>query len=144
QDGAAVGDRLLDEVVGLVDVRQGLHEVDDVDAVALGEDEATDLRVPATGLVTEVDAALQELAHGDDCHDGVLCSVALGSHGAPGGVRGHRAGPAFSVVPPTPGGAGPGARVPAALRLPRRSGDGKDRWPTSPGGHAKSSGRTGC
>src|SRR5699024_627482 len=126
QDGAAVGDGLLDEVVRLVDVRQGLHEVDDVDAVALREDEATDLRVPATGLVTEVDAALQELAHGDDCHDGVLCSPALGSHGAPVGVRGHRAGPAFSVVPPPPGGAGPGARVvdrPGALHA--RCGDGR-------------------
>src|SRR5690625_7734798 len=58
--------------MGHVDVRQGLHQVDDVDAVALGEDEAADLGVPASGLVHEMDAALQELAHGDDCHDGVL------------------------------------------------------------------------
>src|SRR5699024_11716852 len=81
--------------------------------------EATDLGVPPTGLVSEVDAALQELAHGDDCHDGVLCSPALGSHGAPVGVRGHRAGPAFSVVPPAPVGAGPGARVPNATSASR-------------------------
>src|SRR5699024_29464 len=111
QDGAAVGDGLLDEVERLVDVGQRLHQVDDVDAVALGEDEATDLGVAATGLVSDVDAALQERAHGDDCRDGVLCSPALGSHGAPGGVRGHRAGPACSVAPPPPDGAGPGARV---------------------------------
>ena len=68
EDGAAVGDRLLDELVGVVDVRQRLLQVDDVDAVALGHDEALHLRVPATGLVPEVDAALEELAHGDDGH----------------------------------------------------------------------------
>ncbi len=67
-DGAAVGDGLLDELVGAVDVRQRLEQVDDVDAVALGEDEALHLRVPATGLVTEVDAAFQQLPHRDDGH----------------------------------------------------------------------------
>ncbi len=67
-DGAAVGDGLLDELVGAVDVRQRLEQVDDVDAVALGEDEALHLRVPAAGLVPEVDAALQQLPHRDDGH----------------------------------------------------------------------------
>src|SRR5690606_29498711 len=68
EDRAAVGDRLLDEVVRLVDVRQRLLEVDDVDARALGEDEALDLRVPAAGLVPEVNTAVQQLANGDDGH----------------------------------------------------------------------------
>ena len=68
QDRAAVGDGLLDELVGPVDVGQRLLQVDDVDAVALGEDEALHLRVPAPGLVPEVDAALQQLLHGDDGH----------------------------------------------------------------------------
>ena len=63
-----MGDGLLDELVGVVDVRQRLLQVDDVDAVALGEDEALHLRVPATGLVPEVDAALEQLLHGDDGH----------------------------------------------------------------------------
>jgi hypothetical protein len=66
QDGAAVGDRLLDEVEGPVDVGQRLLQVDDVDAVALGEDEALHLRVPPAGLVAEVNAALEQLSHGDD------------------------------------------------------------------------------
>src|SRR5208283_3007055 len=66
QDRAAVGDGLLDELVRAVDVVEGLLEVDDVDAVALGEDVALHLRVPAAGLVPEVNAALQELLHGDD------------------------------------------------------------------------------
>ena len=61
-------DGLLDELVGAVDEGQGLLQVDDVDAVALGEDEALHLRVPATGLVPEVDAALEQLLHGDDGH----------------------------------------------------------------------------
>jgi hypothetical protein len=68
QDRAAVGDGLLDELVRLVDVAQRLLQVDDVDAVALGHDEALHLGVPATGLVPEVDAALEQLAHGDDGH----------------------------------------------------------------------------
>src|SRR5262249_34396392 len=66
QDGPAVRDGLLDELVRAVDVVQRLLQVNDVDAVALGEDVALHLRVPAPGLVTEVDAALEELLHGDD------------------------------------------------------------------------------
>src|SRR5439155_247564 len=42
------------------------------DPVALGEDEALHLRVPPPGLVSEVDAALQELAHGHYGHVRVL------------------------------------------------------------------------
>ncbi len=75
-DRAALGDRLLDEGVGAVDVGQRLLQVDDVDAVALGHDEALHLRVPATGLVPEVHAALEQLAHGDDCHG---CSPVCGA-----------------------------------------------------------------
>src|SRR3954454_18940178 len=67
-DRATVGHGLLDELVGLVDVTQRLLDVDDVDAVALGEDEALHLRVPAAGLVPEVDAAVEQLLHADDCH----------------------------------------------------------------------------
>ena len=84
---AAVGDGLLDELVGLVDVGQRLLQVDDVDAVALGEDEPLHLRVPATGLVPEVDAAVEQLLHGDDSHG--RCSLS---------VRARPAGPRSSVV----------------------------------------------
>ena len=68
QDAAAVGDGLLDELVGVVQVTESLVQIDDVDAVAVGEDEPLHLRVPPAGLVSEVDARLQQLAHGDDCH----------------------------------------------------------------------------
>src|SRR5690606_27456448 len=68
QDRSAAGDGALDEVVGRVDVGQRLLQIDDVDAVALRHDEALHLGVPATGLVPEVHAALEELAHGDDGH----------------------------------------------------------------------------
>ena len=91
QDRAAVGDRLLDELVGVVDVPERLLQVDDVDAVALGEDEALHLRVPATGLVPEVDAAVEQLLHADDCHGASpVCArpvaALLGSSRAPGGA----------------------------------------------------------
>ena len=75
QDGPAVRDGLLDELVRAVDVVQRLLQVDNVDAVALGEDVTLHLRVPAPGLVAEVDAALQELLHADDLsHGGTVLS----------------------------------------------------------------------
>ncbi len=74
EDGAAVGDRLADEFVGLVDVGQRLLEIDDVAARTLGEDEALHLRVPPAGLVSEVDAAVEQLAHGYDGHLPYSCS----------------------------------------------------------------------
>ena len=46
-----------------------LLQVDDVDAAALGEDEALHLRVPAARLVAEVDAGLQQFLHGNDGHE---------------------------------------------------------------------------
>ena len=78
QDVATVGDGFLHEVEGNVDVCDGLRQVDYVDAVTFGEDEALHLGVPATGLVPEVDAAFQKLTHGHNCHGcsfrGVRCT----------------------------------------------------------------------
>src|SRR5579884_1213101 len=68
QDRASVGHQVTDEGVGDLDPPQGLVEVDDVDAVALAEDEPLHLRVPAPGLVAEVDPGLQQLLHGHDSH----------------------------------------------------------------------------
>ena len=70
QHDAAVGDQVADERVGGLDPRQRLLQIDDVDAVALAVDESLHLRVPAAGLVSEVDTGLEQLAHGDDCHRG--------------------------------------------------------------------------
>ena len=39
-------------------------QVNDVNAVAFGEDEAAHLRVPTAGLVAEVHTRVQKLAHG--------------------------------------------------------------------------------
>ena len=58
QDVATASHSLLNEVVGTVDFLNALTQVDDVDTVALGEDKALHLGVPATGLVSEVDTAL--------------------------------------------------------------------------------------
>ena len=56
---SAVRDGLLDEVIRLIDVGQRLLEVDDVNTAALGQDKALDFRVPATGLVSKVNASVQ-------------------------------------------------------------------------------------
>ena len=64
----AAGDGLGDEGEGRVEALDRLRQVDDVDAVALREDERLHLRVPAAGLVSEVDAGLKQLAHRDGGH----------------------------------------------------------------------------
>ena len=65
QDVAAAGDGLGDEVERALEEARRLVEVDDVDAVARAVDERPHLRVPALGLVTEVDARVEELAHAE-------------------------------------------------------------------------------
>ena len=44
-------------------------QVDDVNAGALTVNETLHLRVPATGLMPEMDAGFQQLLHGNNCHD---------------------------------------------------------------------------
>ena len=58
QDLAAVGRQRLDEGIGLARERQALLEVDDVDFVTFAEDVGCHLRVPVTGLMTEMHASL--------------------------------------------------------------------------------------
>ena len=59
----AVGGQVADELLGLAEQLDRLAQVDDVDAVALAEDELLHLRVPALRLVAEVDASLQQFLH---------------------------------------------------------------------------------
>src|SRR5690606_24732785 len=85
QHFAPVGHGVADEVDGLVQPGNGLLQVDNVDAVALGEDEALHLRVPAPCLMPEVDAGLQELLHADRCNQGILPLPCIDlAHAAPG------------------------------------------------------------
>ena len=53
---------------GDVEPLDGLGEVDDVDPVALREDERAHLGVPATRLVAEVDSGLEQLPHRNGRH----------------------------------------------------------------------------
>ena len=69
QDALAVLAELTDEVISLFQLLHGLLQIDDVDAVTLGVDVGSHLGVPATGLMTEVHACLQQGLHGYDvCH----------------------------------------------------------------------------
>src|SRR5690606_14678165 len=68
QDGAALLRDARDEVHRVLAQRDGLLEDDDVDLAARTEDVRGHLRVPVTGLVAEVDAGFQHLAHGDLGH----------------------------------------------------------------------------
>ena len=66
EDDFALTRHLLDGFVGLAQSLDGLTEVDNVDAVTLLKDVRLHLRIPAAGLVAEVDARFEQGAHGDD------------------------------------------------------------------------------
>ena len=68
EDVLALGGQIPHKVVGLLQLAHGFLQVDDVDAVALGEDIGGHLGVPAAGLVSEVDASFQQLLHRYYCH----------------------------------------------------------------------------
>src|SRR5690606_18915674 len=68
QDAAAVGGKAADEVERVLEQRDGLLEVDDVDLGTLAEDVGSHLRVPEAGLVTEMHASFKHLAHGNVRH----------------------------------------------------------------------------
>ncbi|MNY14950.1 hypothetical protein D3C86_1481400 [compost metagenome] len=68
QDLVLASSQLLNEGQGLVEHRQGFFEVDDVNLVARAEDVLAHLRVPVTGLVAEVAAGFQHIAHVDLGH----------------------------------------------------------------------------
>ena len=87
EDGAVPLRKVVDERVRLLEEAERLLEVDDVDAAALGEDEALHLRVPAAGLVAEVNPGLQKLSHAYDRH-GLILSFGCGR--APAGVGWNR------------------------------------------------------
>ena len=56
QHGLAFRGRLGDEAGGVLEHLQGFLKVDDVDAVAFAEDILSHLRIPAPGLVPEMNA----------------------------------------------------------------------------------------
>ena len=82
----AAGDGLAHEVEGGLEPLRGLGEVDDVDPVALREDERAHLGIPAAGLVAEVDSGLEQLPHRDGRH-GRLTSWWLFRRGPSSGSR---------------------------------------------------------
>ena len=62
---AAIGHQLGHCPAGVVDLAQGLLQIDYVDAIALGEDVPLHLRVPTARLVAEVHSCFQQRLH---CH----------------------------------------------------------------------------
>ena len=68
EDELAAGDGVADGLEGDVEAGHGLGEIDDVDPVALGEDERAHLGIPAAGLMAEVDPGLEQLPHRNGRH----------------------------------------------------------------------------
>src|SRR6266540_3867486 len=65
EHGPAVGGLLAHEAHRFVQTSYRLLQVDDVDAVAFGKDERTHARIPAAGLVSEVDTRFEQRLHLD-------------------------------------------------------------------------------
>ena len=59
EDDAAAGDEVADVGVTRLDAEERLAQVDEVDPVALAQDESAHFGVPTTGLVPEVDPRVQ-------------------------------------------------------------------------------------
>ena len=74
EDRAAFDRDVTGKVNRLGYLKNGLTKVDDVDSVALPVDIGAHLGVPTSGLMTEMDAGLQELLHCDFSHNWGLLS----------------------------------------------------------------------
>ena len=61
--------QLLDEIQSIIECRQRVLKVDDVNLVTSTKDVLTHLWVPVTGLVAKVYTSLQHIAHGNVSHD---------------------------------------------------------------------------
>ena len=68
ENGLILSGQVTDEVIGLFYLLDGHLQIDDVDAVALGEDVLLHLGVPATGLMAEMYTGLQQLLHRNHGH----------------------------------------------------------------------------
>ena len=67
QQVLARGGKVGHELRGFLELLERLLQVDDVDPVALAEDELLHLRIPAFRLMTEVDASLEQFLHRNRC-----------------------------------------------------------------------------
>ena len=67
--GFAVGRQIAHEHIRFLQLADRFLQVDDINAVALRKNIRGHFGVPAAGLVSEVDAGLQQLLHGYDCHN---------------------------------------------------------------------------
>jgi hypothetical protein len=65
QDAPALGDGVAHDLQRLIQQRNGLRQVENVDAVAVTVDVLAHLGVPARGLVAVVNASFQQLTHGE-------------------------------------------------------------------------------
>ena len=63
----AIGDQVTGVGVRLLDALHRDAQINDVDAVLLAVDEPLHFRVPAAGLVPEMDSGVDQLLHGDYC-----------------------------------------------------------------------------
>ena len=68
QNGLAESGLVGDVLQGLLEVLQGLLQVNDVNVVAFAEDELLHPRVPVPGLVPEMNAGFEQFLHRDLRH----------------------------------------------------------------------------
>ena len=72
QHGFAFGGLLTDKRHSLVEATHRLLQIDDVDAVALGEDERPHTRIPPTRLMAKMHPRFEQGLHLDRCRHGTF------------------------------------------------------------------------
>ncbi len=81
--GAALGGQAADEIQRVHQQRQRLFQVDDMNLAPGSENIRCHLGIPITGLMPEMHASLEHLAHGDIGHDQYLSYKRKPAHRAP-------------------------------------------------------------
>ena len=67
-DNPTIGNRITDNVIRDVNRLHRLLQINDMNTIAFGEDIRLHTRVPLVGPVAEMDAALKQRLHGNNCH----------------------------------------------------------------------------
>src|SRR5208282_4594128 len=101
---------IADRLQRLMQHRHRLRQVDDVNVVAGAEDVLRHLRIPAVGLMTEMNASFQKLAHAEVGQRHVILRLIRRGPMSPNLVAGHRT--AFK-------GQGPRVKLPGLYREAR-------------------------
>ena len=80
KERSLVGDKVADKHISLIELLYSLLKVDDVETVSLGEDVFSHLRVPSSGVVSEMNTGFKQLLKCNNRHIVLLSFSHRASH----------------------------------------------------------------